>query len=347
MIESNPYIADILAQPAALRAAVQHYPHDAIQALGARLQAGEFSRIVMTGMGSSYNAAYPAFLKLTKLAVPVTLVNTAELLNYSPGQVDARSLLWMSSQSGRSAEIVRLLEQVAPQPPACVLSMTNFGDSPLGQQADVMVPIWAGEEATVSTKTYLNMLALLMLASEQMTGGDWLALQNSILRAADTMEAYLAGWQEHITELDALLERVDQLFILGRGPSMGAVWNGSLINKEAAKCAFEGMNAADFRHGPLELAGPQLTVLIFEGAPRTAALNRALALEVKALGGQAIWLAMQTDPDLPTLRLPLVDESVRPLVEILPLQLLTIVMARRNGFVPGKFRHIAKITTQE
>jgi glucosamine--fructose-6-phosphate aminotransferase (isomerizing) len=76
-------------------------------------------------------------------------------------------------------------------------------------------------------------------------------------------------------------------------------------------------------------------------------LNRALALEVKALGGQAIWLAMQTDPDLPTLRLPLVDESVRPLVEILPLQLLTIVMARRNGFVPGKFRHIAKITTQE
>lgn len=347
MIETNPYIADILAQPAALRAAVQHYPDEKIEAVRARLKSGEFSRIVLTGMGSSYNAAYPAFLKLSSLPVPVSLVNTAEMLNYSSGQVDAHTLLWMNSQSGRSAEIVRMVEQVASQPPACLLAMTNFVDSPLGQKAGVMVPIWAGEEATVSTKTYANMLAVLSLASEQLTGGDWQTLRQSMLRAADAIETYLAGWQERTAELDALLERVDQLLILGRGPSMGAVWNGALINKEAAKCAFEGMNVADFRHGPLELAGPNLTVLIFEGAPRTASLNRALALEVKALGGKAIWLAMQPDSALPTLCLPPVEESVRPLVEILPLQLLTIAMARRNGFVPGKFRHIGKITTQE
>ena len=147
--------------------------------------------------------------------------------------------------------------------------------------------------------------------------------------------------------MDARLGPVKNLFILGRGASLAAVWNGSLINKEAAKCAFEGMNSADFRHGPLELAAPDLTVLVFEGEPHTARMNRDLALEVVRLGGRALWIAQELDPELPTLRLPAVDELARPLVEILPLQMLTILMAQRNGLEPGKFRHVQKITTQE
>jgi len=165
--------------------------------------------------------------------------------------------------------------------------------------------------------------------------------------AADSMEDYLANWQARVDELDAMLGEVDQLLILGRGASMAAVWNGSLTNKEASKCAFEGMNAADFRHGPLELASPRLTVIMLAGFPQTASLNRELAMEVVRHGGKAIWLAAGQDDDLPTLRVPNVHENVRPLVEILPLQMLSIVMAQRNGIEPGKFRHVGKVTTQE
>ena len=205
----------------------------------------------------------------------------------------------------------------------------------------------AGEEATVSTKTYLNMLAVLLLAGAQLAGDDWQTLCEALRRAAEAMEAYLASLPAHMDALDAMLDHEQHVIIVGRGPSMGAVWNGSLISKEAAKCPFEGMNAADFRHGPLELAGPGLTLLMFEGDSQTAALNRALAVEVEALGARVIWLGMQPDATLPTFVLPQVDECARPLVEILPLQVLTLVMARRNGITPGKFRHVAKITTQE
>ncbi len=347
MIETTPYITDILAQPAALREVLEHYPFEKIARVHDKLVRGECSRIVMTGMGSSYNAAYPAWLRLTSLPVPSILVNTAELLHYGLGMIDSRTLLWMNSQSGRSVEVVRMLEKILDRRPGFLLGMTNDLDSPLGRQADLAVPIFAGMEATVSTKTYLNMLAMLTLAAEQITGGDWRALRGSMRGAASAMQAYLAGWQERVAELDQLLGNVDQLLILGRGPSLSAVWNGSLIVKEAAKCAFEGMNAADFRHGPLELAAPDLTVLVFEGAPQTAQQNRDLAREVAAHGGKAIWLAMQMDSSLPTLHLPPVDESARPLVEILPLQMLTIVMARRNGLEPGKFRHIGKVTLRE
>jgi glucosamine--fructose-6-phosphate aminotransferase (isomerizing) len=302
---------------------------------------------VLTGMGSSLNAAYPAWLNLLSLPLPVIYVNTAELLHYGQNLISAQTFLWINSQSGRSIEILQLLDSIKGCRPAFQLSMSNYPDSPMALSADLAVPISAGEEATVSTKTYINMLAVLLLASSQLTGGDWQDLRTSMSKAADSMETYLDMWQARVDELDAMVGEVDQLFILGRGASMGAVWNGSLINKEAAKCAFEGMNAADFRHGPLELASPRLTILMLEGAPQTTSLNRELALEVIRHGGKAIWLASRRDADLPTLCLPNVHETVLPLVEILPLQMLTIAMAQRNGFEPGKFLHVGKVTTQE
>ena len=343
----NPYISDILSQPGALRAVMEHYPAEQIEPLRARLQRGDFSRIVLTGMGSSFNAAYPAWLKLLPLSTLAANVNTAELLHYGQDLIDSRTLLWINSQSGRSVEIVRLLEILKGRRPAYQLSMTNYLDSPMAQTADLAVAIHAGAEATVSTKTYINMLATLFLCSTQLTGGDLQPLLQSMRKAADAIETYLDNWQEKVAELDAMLGNVDQLLILGRGASMGAVWNGSLINKEAAKCTFEGMNVADFRHGPMELASPRLTLLMLEGAPQTASLNRDLALEVIGYGGKVLWLAARPDPNLPTLLLPGLEESARPLVEILPLQMLTIVMAQRTGYEPGKFRHIGKVTMRE
>jgi glutamine---fructose-6-phosphate transaminase (isomerizing) len=347
MSVNPPYINDILAQPAALREALDHYPFEKIARIVHKLDMGEFQRIVMTGMGSSYNSAYPAWLKLIHLPTPGLLINTAELLHYGQAMITPDTLLWMNSQSGRSVEVVRLLEAIRGSQPGFLLSMTNDLDSPLGQQADLAVPIYAGAEATVSTKTYVNMLATLSLAAEQLCGGNWQEYHAAMHQAVGAMLDYLAVWQERVDELDRLLGKVDQLLILGRGPSLSAVWNGALIVKEAAKCTFEGLNVADFRHGPMELAAPKLTILVLEGAPQTRVQNRDLAREVMDHGGKAIWLGMEDDLVLPTLRLPVVHESARPLVEILPLQLLTIVMARRNGMEPGKFRHIGKVTMKE
>lgn len=90
-----------------------------------------------------------------------------------------------------------------------------------------------------------------------------------------------------------------------------------------------------------------MALLLFEGDARTSRLNRDLGLEAARYGSRVIWLASQPDQELPTLVLPFVDENVRPLVEIFPLQLLTLVMAAKNGFEPGGFRHVGKVTVEE
>ena len=342
----NPYVTDILSQPTALRKAVQKFSIAPLAPIVARLQNDEFDRIVITGMGASYNAAYPACLQLSSLPIPVTMVNAAELVHYMDGQIGTRTLLWANSQSGRSAELLHLLQRLEPTPPACVLASINDETSSLATAADICLPVHAGPESTVSTKTYVNTLAVNLLAAQQLAGRDIEPPKIAMLTAADRIERFLSNWQARVNELDELLGNFENLILLGRGASMSAVWNGALTNKEAAKFSLEGMHAAEFRHGPLELVAPGFCAMIFAGPSATSVLNRKLAADIVEHGGCAIWLDALADPELPTYTFPVVD-SIRPITEILPMQMLTLVMARRKGVEPGIFRFIEKITTTE
>jgi glucosamine--fructose-6-phosphate aminotransferase (isomerizing) len=343
----NPYIVDILAQPASLREAVQNFFPDRLNPLVDQLQDGIFDRIILSGMGSSYNAAYPTFVRLTNSVVPVSLINGSELLHTLTALAGPRTLLWLNSQSGRSAELVHLLQKFGPLPPAAMLACVNELASPVAETVDICFPIHAGKEATVSTKTYLNMLAINLLVAEYLMGGNLSVLKSEILAAADAMESYLATWDTEVTEMGKLFDENPDVTILGRGTSLAAVWNGSLIMKEAAKSAIEGMHAADFRHGPLELADPEFSALIFAGSPETSSLNHRLALEIIDYGGHVFWIDHSPDPDLITLLIPKTSDRTRPFVEILPLQMLTIVMSRLKKIEPGHFRNVGKITERE
>ena len=96
----NPYISDLLAQPSALRGLLTNYPRLILKDIDEHLRGGKFDRIIITGMGSSYNSAYPAVIRLCNQSIPVQFINAAELMHYLRGAIGARSLLWMNSQSG-------------------------------------------------------------------------------------------------------------------------------------------------------------------------------------------------------------------------------------------------------
>jgi glucosamine--fructose-6-phosphate aminotransferase (isomerizing) len=76
-------------------------------------------------------------------------------------------------------------------------------------------------------------------------------------------------------------------------------------------------------------------------------LNRDLAREIISYSGRVIWLDSAPDSEIPTLLLPKTSELTRPLVETLPLQMLTLVMSNRKGLQAGQFRYLKKITSRE
>jgi len=207
------------------------------------------------------------------------------------------------------------------------------------------IPIDAQVEKTVSTRTYTNTLAVAQLAALALLGSDVETWRSSLRQAADLMEGYLSNWEERVRGLGEQIGFPRRLAILGRGSSMAAVYTGTLILGEAAKFMATPYQAGEFRHGPLELANPDLTVLLFGGPEETRDLNHRLLEELRGYQVNVYWIG--ADSQEWQIDLPEVPAIGRPLMEILPIQLLSIHLARQIGVEPGEFFRSGKITLSE
>ncbi len=345
---NNPYVQDVLSQGAAVQEAISRFDDAPIRRLAREYREGRFDRLILTGMGGSYFASYPPLLILADAGLPAMLVDSSELIHHARGLVTPRTLVWAVSQSGRSAEIISVIS-LAREREAALMAVVNDPASPLARSAgEAVIPIHAEVEQTVSTRTYTNTLAVSQLAALSFIGSDREAGLSDLKLTAAGLVDYLGDWE---AQLHAVQERIpppSRLVLLGRGPSLAAANAGALILGEAAKFAALGMQAGEFRHGPLELVSPDLTVLLFAGPAGTRDLNRRLHAELREAGARAVWVAAPGEPDSPdSLPVPRSEGIGLPLAEIVPIQLLSIHIARANGVEPGKFFRVGKITLSE
>ena len=340
------YFNDIFDQPEALQNTLDGLATASspdLQCLLAKLSSGEYQRLVLTGMGSSYHVLQPLLLRCQQCGMNVHILETSELIHYARGLIGPRTLIVVVSQSGHSAEIVNLLKLTGRQTP--IIGVTNTADSPLVQQAAALVLTRAGEETSVSCKTYLAALAALEWLGDQMFGDAKLAHFNQLADAPRLVAGYLSNWQAYVSQLVERFAPIRNLYLVGRGPSLAAVGTGALILKESAHFAAEGLSSAAFRHGPLEMADSHVFVLVFQGLSQTAGLNERLLGDVLARGGQAEAVRMANEPGV--FNLPPVPDAALPILEMLPVQLISLALAQIQGFEAGRFSHATKVTITE
>lgn len=343
-IIEGAYFRDIQDQPKAVADTVAAFEERRdLRALGTLLADGQFRRVVLTGMGSSLHALHPLALQLVSARATPVLVETSELVHYAEGLLDGGSLIIAVSQSGRSAETLRLLDLAEGR--ATVVGVTNDPESPLARRPAHRLLLTAGAEATVSCKTYLATLTGLAWLGGHLSLADLPALRKQLGDAASTLTKWLATLKDRVNAMAADLEGVRDVFIVGRGPSLAAAHTAGLVIKESARVHAEGLSCASFRHGPLEMARPDVLVLVLEGAEPTSALNLKLVEDVRAAGGRAVLIG-KSAPAGP-FQIPKVPESVRPLFEILPAQVLSLALAARSGVEAGKFEKASKVTATE
>jgi glucosamine--fructose-6-phosphate aminotransferase (isomerizing) len=339
------FLRDVLDQPRALRETLRGLPDQstALRDLAHRLAGGDFRQVVLTGMGSSFYALHPLALRLVERGLAVQLVETSELIHYMPALLNPANLIVVVSQSGRSAETVRLLEQAGKG--VTLVGVTNTADGPLAVQAQIPLLTRAGDEAAVACKTYSVTLLALAWLGDVFCSADLSRSQADLGQAAQAAEQYLAHWQAHVEELRQTLTGVRQMFLVGRGPSLAAVGNGALTTKEAVHLHAEGLSSAAFRHGPLEIVSAETLALVFAGLPATAELNRRLAADVVSAGGRAALVTEEPTPG--PFHLPPTSAAGLPILETLPTQLVILALAALQGQIAGRFSHATKVTTRE
>jgi glucosamine--fructose-6-phosphate aminotransferase (isomerizing) len=165
------------------------------------------------------------------------------------------------------------------------------------------------------------------------------------MQTASAMEAYLANWESHVQQIGKTIGFPKRLAILGRGASLASTYTGALILGEASKYMATPYQAGEFRHGPLELATPELTVLLFAGPQETRDLNQRLLKELRGYQVNAFWVGSETNEW--QIEIPSVPAIGMTLMEIIPIQMLTIHFAEQIGVEPGHFFRTGKITLAE
>jgi len=307
---TTPFERDIGDQAAALLA----FSQSATPPNVSRLLRGHYDRVVLTGMGSSHFAAMPSWRRLVEAGYPAWWVDTGQLLD-SPRLITPGTLLIVTSQSGASAETVAVLEsRKSVAPTAALIAITNDPASPLARQADALMPLHSGAEATVSTKSYLNSLAAHLRIASLLTAGP-------TQDAADGRLAYIGYGDHSATALYA-----------------------ALITKEAAKIPAEGFAGGQFRHGPLELAGPGLTAVLFGGdAPVNPSLLQ-LGRDLLASGSAVLAVGDLDLADANQIAARSGDALAQLAHGALVAQYLSVAIARAKHITPGTFSYGSKVT---
>ena len=293
-------------------------------------------------MGSSYHTFHPLNLALIQAGLTPVMIETSELVHYALALCDEQTLVIAASQSGASAETVRLLDAKTS---ATVLGVTNTAGSPLARGAGLALLAQAGFEHSVSCKTYVAGMLMLQWLAALIAGRDERATLATLERAATLAENYLQGWQLYTETLAARLRGKRHLFLAGRGTSLSAVGTGALIMKEATHLHAEGMSSAAFRHGPLEMQHADMWIGVYCGDERTRALNRGLVRDLVANGAQCDEIG--TEAALKALRVPESDPELQPILEILPVQMMTLALAALAGREAGHFERATKVTDTE
>lgn len=339
----TPFEINIAEQPDALRTLASYDLPDL-----AGLVRRRWDRIVLTGMGSSHFAGLPTWQRLVALGLPAWAVDTGQLLD-NPGLVDTGTLLVVTSQSGASGEVVELLDRrtTGDLVPAAVVGVTDGLANPLALAADLLLPIRSGDEATVSTKSYLNTLAVHRLVQAAFAGEDLAAVREvELVAAADAVQRTIDDVSLARSATATADHARRRLAYIGQAGSAGTALFAALITKEAAKIPAEGYVGGQFRHGPFELAGDGLTAVVFApGAGGDTASLRLLAHDLVVTGTHVVVVG---DPEAEA-TVHVTASGCHALAfrasSSVAAELFAVDLARANGVVPGAFVHGSKITS--
>jgi glucosamine--fructose-6-phosphate aminotransferase (isomerizing) len=333
---------EMAEQPAVLQRVLdQGLP--AIREVAARISRRKPRFVLLTGRGTSDNAAYYAkYLIEVALGLPagLTSMSTATAYGARPDLSDVLSIT--VSQSGGSPDLVAYTE-MAKAAGALTLAVTNVADSPVNQASELALDVLAGpEKALPATKTYTAELLTLYLLIDAVRGGDG--------SLAGKLPELAAAIQDRRDEVEKLAERyrfASRLVITSRGYGYPTAREAALKVMETSYLPAHAFSGADLLHGPLAMVDNVSPVIAVASA---GAGGTALEPVLGRLRERGADLVVVGSPEHVAgasagFTLPSgVAQEVAPVLEILPLQQLAYEVTMARGLNPDAPRALAKVT---
>lgn len=348
-----PMLENIVGQPGSHQRLLEQHEQSApaVKNCAAILRSAK-GRIVFTGMGASLFALLPAVNYLEQQGFAVNAVESAELLHYGVPGLRESSVGVLVSRSGGSVEVLRLAEKMrAAAIP--IVAVTNVPGSELELMADAIVHIGSQADQLIAVQTYTGtVLKMLLLAHEVQSQSSTqfsevcAAALPALRQTIDHCLAVSGSWRP-------MLDHPSPLYLLGRGASLAAVHEASLLMHETAKAPAIAMSSGQFRHGPVETVSPDFRAILFGSPASTRKLDWALLEDLSRMGALVRWIgpprhqASSNQESNSLIAWPVIDPILAPIFEVVPMQIAAYCLAQWRGIVPGNFRHASEITAAE
>jgi glucosamine--fructose-6-phosphate aminotransferase (isomerizing) len=300
--------------------------------------------IFFVACGSSYHACLSSSYVFSKVAgIHVNVVLGSEFPNYTHF-LNENSLIIAVSQSGETADVLEAVKE-AKKKGSKVISIVNVMGSSLTHHSDEFLLLNAGPEICVlSTKTYTSQLALLTLiayslAEDYETGKDKLEFLWNVIYYLTS-----ANMRDSLKKLSERLKDTDHLFTIGRGLQYPTAMEAALKIKEVSYIHAEAFAGGELKHGTIALIekGTPCIVFVGEGNEKEILSN---AMEIKSRGGYIIGVAEKNNEIFDFfIKVPGAN-CMSPIIQIIPIQILSYQLAVLRGCDPDKPRNLAKSVT--
>ncbi len=312
-----------------------------VRAIGASLRARPPHTVVTFARGSSDHAAtFAKYLFETRAGV-LTASGAPSIASIygAPAHLDGVLALAIS-QSGRSPDLLSAMA-AAKGAGAETLALVNADGSPLGELAGTLLPLCAGPERSVAaTKSFIATLsALVHLVAVWREDGE-------LADALAAAPALLArAWEADWTPLVDGLAQARGLYVIGRGLGLGIAEEAALKMKETCGLHAEAFSAAEVRHGPMALIGPDLPLLILRQSDETGPGIDDLAAEMAARGGP-VFLAGASGPIPGVILLPgpVAHPAIEPMLRVQSFYRAVNALSVTRAHNPDAPPHLSKVT---
>ena len=295
--------------------------------------------------GTSFHASLVGEYLFAQIAkMHINVVSAGEFGNFRHFITD-KTLLFPISQSGETADVLEAAK-VAEKRQAKILSLVNNPNSTLARMSDVVMVTPAGPEiAVLSTKAFTSQIAILYLLAQSVTG-NFSKAENDLKNLAGILKSIFSPKSiANIKKLAGKIKDSKDLFTIGRGLNYPVALEAALKIKEVSYIHAEGFAGGDLKHGPIALIEKGVPCIVFVAEDENKAEILSNAMEVKARGGFIIGVAPENN-QIFDYHIQVPDfAALSPIINIVPIQLLSYYLAMARGCDPDQPRNLAKSVT--
>jgi len=310
----------------------------------------------LIGCGTALYAAQVGRLAIEHLARVPSFAHVASEFRQNDPVIDSRALHFAVSQSGETADTLAAVKHIQEND-ANVRGVINVVGSSIARQCGHGVYIHSGpEQAVASTKAFTNMVAALNLFALQIGRSRNLpraagrSLVKAMRKIPNQVESILnspAPYQEAVLAV----KDAKSILFLGRGFSAPVAKEGALKLMEIAYIPCLAYPAGEMKHGPIALLeeGSPVVVVAPDDVQRDKTISNIQ--ECKARGARIILIHTEGDDisehgDI-CFTIPSTQESLSPMLSVIPLQLLAYHTALELNRDVDRPRNLAKSVTVE